>query len=183
MYVIPSTLHAYVIYSIKCDLFYYFFTEKSFARKSQSTYGSFNTLNGGDDRNHGSAEVISAMRDDESEENDTEMLNDSGGTSATTAPANGDNDDAVADVEAEAEATTMDQDDAGDQVADTENVNAAERIDDDVEIFDPSNEPNQEQRKWNSLSLFVLVRFCVSCASVHILLLLLLMLLFSPFLY
>lgn len=50
--------------------------EKSFVRKSHSTYGSFNTLNGGDERNHGSAEVISTLRDDESELNDAEMLND-----------------------------------------------------------------------------------------------------------
>lgn len=49
---------------------------KNFVRKSHSTYGSFNTLNGSDERNHGSAEVISTMRDDESEMNDAEMLND-----------------------------------------------------------------------------------------------------------
>lgn len=119
---------------------------QSFARKSQSTYGSFNTLNG-DDRNHGSAEVISsAMRDDESEENDADMLNESGGTSATTAPVNDDNggDDAAP---AATDTNTMDQDDADDHVAATENLDSAERIDDDVEIFDPSNETNQEQRK------------------------------------
>lgn len=107
-------------------------------------------MNGGDDRNHGSAEVISsAMRDDESEENDTEMLNDSGGTSATTAPANDDEAAAADDAEAEAEAGTngMDQDDTAEPVAANENVDSAKRIDDDVEIFDPSNETNQEQRK------------------------------------
>lgn len=33
-------------------------------------------MNGGDDRNHGSADAIPMLRDDESETNDTEMLND-----------------------------------------------------------------------------------------------------------
>ncbi|XP_031620870.1 uncharacterized protein LOC116339242 isoform X2 [Contarinia nasturtii] len=54
----------------------YQFIRNNFVRKSHSTYGSFNTLNGSDERNHGSAEVISTMRDDESESNDAEMLND-----------------------------------------------------------------------------------------------------------
>lgn len=49
---------------------------QNFVRKSHSTYGSFNTLNGSDDRNHGSADAISTLRDDETEFIDAEMLND-----------------------------------------------------------------------------------------------------------
>lgn len=122
-------------------------SRQSFARKSQSTYGSFNTLNGGDDRNHGSAEVISSTMRDEDESEDAEMLNDSGGTSATTAPANDDNDDA-ADYDAAAAANKMDQDNTDDHDVPADNLISAERIDDDVEVFDPTNGPNnQEQRK------------------------------------
>lgn len=53
-----------------------FFSRQNFVRKSHSTYGSIIALNGGDDRNHGSADAIPMLRDDESETNDTEMLND-----------------------------------------------------------------------------------------------------------
>lgn len=50
---------------------------QNFVRKSHSTYGSVIALNGGDERNHGSADAIPMLRDDdESEANDTEMLND-----------------------------------------------------------------------------------------------------------
>lgn len=68
------TLSFVVLFIFLSNLIFHF--EKSFVRKSHSTYGSFNTLNGSDERNHGSAEVISTLRDDGSESNDAEMLND-----------------------------------------------------------------------------------------------------------
>lgn len=116
---------------------------QSFARKSQSTYGSFNTLNDGDDRNHGSAEAISTnIRDDESEDNDAEMPNESGG---------GDGDDDAGDAAATADdddANKMDHDDDMDNATADEHLDTAEGMHDtEIEKIDTSDETNKEERK------------------------------------
>lgn len=96
-------------------------------------------MNGGDDRNHGSAEVISsAMRDDESEDNDAEMLNDADDANVIAT--------ADADADGADDANKMDHEDM--VVATDDNLDSTERTDDnEVENNDTPDETNQEERK------------------------------------
>lgn len=104
-------------------------------------------MNGGDDRNHGSAEVISkALRDDESEDNDAEMLDNDADML--------DNAEETTTVDASASNNGIDNID-NDFKADDENVDgnenleseSGERSDIGVEKNDTPDEMNQHERK------------------------------------
>lgn len=89
-------------------------------------------MNGGDERNHGSADAIPMLRDDESEANDTEMLN---------------------DIE------TMDDDNNEDN--DDENKESAEQTNGDAADENEAMEEN-EQRNWISFYNLEIAFMCMS---------------------